>query len=381
MIVEPLILSSSVVRHGAQGQCTQVAGTIVQTNCIRKLGFVSILMVMVAAVLLLRPTEEALANDGIINRTAAGGITFVKNDHIRIQEELLEISTQEVRVKFRFFNDSAHDIRATVGFAAPPYGPGEARYPSNISASFRVLINGRPVSPEFVRRAIVGDSDVTTQLLEAGLSDGPIYGDSRLSENQRSALERLDGAKGKLLRNGFKEWKIAVTAFWQQDFPSRKEVVIQHTYKPAVGHVPISVSYDADRGVYVPDLSSPESIPTAHGEKDKDVCLDDISRDAIKKKIKAYKKAYAGEGGLSICVYLRHIEYVLSTGRKWKGPIGKFKLRIEKDAQDQIISLCFPGKPKKISSTAYEFVHKDFVPPDRLIVYFYDIGGFPDEPL
>ena len=381
MIAEQLEVYPTVVCPTAQRQRSKAEGITLLITHMNHLGFLAVFVAMVIATLILLLGSLSLANDGIIDRTAVGGITFRKNNQIRMQEEFLEISAKEVRVKFRFFNDSARDIRATVGFAVPPYDPSGAGILSNISASLKVLVNGHMVSPEFDRRAVLGDYDVTTQLSKVGLSHGQIYGDSLLSKKQASALEKLDGAKREFLPRGYKGWKIVETAFWQQNFPARKEVVIQHTYRPAVGHVPSSIVYEADRGIYDPDLSTQESIPTAQGENDKAVCLDDISRQAIEKKIKDYTKANSTSGNLSICVYLRHIEYVLRTARTWKGPIGKFKLRIKKETQDQIISLCFPGKPKKVSSTVYEFVHKDFVPPDRLIVYFYDIGPFPDAPL
>jgi hypothetical protein len=73
-------------------------------------------------------------------------------------------------------------------------------------------------------------------------------------------------------------------------------------------------------------------------------------------------------------VFASDIEYVLGTGRNWKGPIGKFVLRIEKESRDHFVALCFPGSPKQISPTASEYVETNFVPPDRLVVYFYSIG-------
>ena len=70
---------------------------------------------------------------------------------------------------------------------------------------------------------------------------------------------------------------------------------------------------------------------------------------------------------------LRDIEYVLGTGRNWRGPIGDFRLVIRKESPDQIVSLCFPGKPTRTSATTLEFNHTNFVPQDKIVVYFYDI--------
>ncbi|MGO9566561.1 MAG: DUF4424 family protein [Desulfomonilaceae bacterium] len=325
-------------------------------------------LIIAAAVFI--PTALAFANGGIIERTAAGGITFIKSEDIRILEEVLEISRKEVRVKFRFLNESDHDIDATVAFPVPPREPTGGA--STISATFKVLANGHPVPTQFFRRAVVGDRDVTAQLLKIGLSDKQIYGDSRLTKDQLAAVTKLDEGKAELLPYGFwPGWKVAETAFWQQSFPAGKETVIEHTYKPAVGRMPGCILYDTA------DLRNTTTIeiPTANEESGKDVCLDEVTRRAIEKQVKAYAESFPPPKGLvSVYANLKHIEYVLSTGRNWKGPIGDFKLRIKKEAPNQIVSLCFPGKPKLISPTVYEFVEKDFVPPDKLIVYFYMVG-------
>ena len=70
-------------------------------------------------------------------------------------------------------------------------------------------------------------------------------------------------------------------------------------------------------------------------------------------------------------VSLSDIEYVLGTGRNWAGSIQDFTLRIKKQTPDQLVSLCFPGTPKRIDPLTLEFNHKDFVPQDKLVVYFY----------
>ena len=70
-------------------------------------------------------------------------------------------------------------------------------------------------------------------------------------------------------------------------------------------------------------------------------------------------------------VMLDEVEYILGTGRNWKGPISDFTLDIVKVTPDQIVSLCFPGKATRVDDLTLRFQHKNFVPPDRLLVYFY----------
>ena len=64
--------------------------------------------------------SAARANDSMA-RVGAGGIRLIKSEHIRMLEEVLEISTKTVSVTYRFLNESAHDIRTTVAFLMPPY--------------------------------------------------------------------------------------------------------------------------------------------------------------------------------------------------------------------------------------------------------------------
>ncbi len=75
---------------------------------------------------------------------------------------------------------------------------------------------------------------------------------------------------------------------------------------------------------------------------------------------------------LRLC-HFQSRRYILGTGRNWKGPIGEFKLRLKKNTPEEIVSVCFPGQPEKLSPTLYEFTQRNFVPDDRLVVYFYNV--------
>jgi hypothetical protein len=313
-------------------------------------------------------TAGALADDSTA-RFGAGELTFTKSEEIRMLEEVLDISTKLIRVKFRFLNESDKDIHTTVAFPVPPYAPFWVDSRSGISnaarvmATFKVWVNGHLVQKEVDTKAVIGDRDITAQLRELGLSDEQIFQGVDLTRDQQAALKKLNEEKRALLQS---KWKVAETAFWQQTFPAGKEVVVEHSYRPAVGYL-YSAPYQKGFG-YVHDL------PSAQREgKTDNVCLDDVTKWGIEKQI----KAQVAQDPELVYVFLHDVEYILATGRNWKGPMGKFTLRIKKQAPDQIVSLCFPGKPKKVSPTVYEFVEKDFVPPDKLVVYFYDVTATP----
>jgi hypothetical protein len=314
----------------------------------------TIFAALVIAVAALVSSTGVFANDSIA-RFGAGGIELVKNEQIRMLEETLEISVKEVGVRYRFLNESDRNIHTTVAFPFPNYHPldlievpgGDGA--KTVKETLKALVNGKPVATKLVRKAVLGTRDITHQLRKLGLSDKEIF--FVVTVDDAPALAE----KVAKFRDKFGEWwQIDETAFWEMTFPAGKETVVEHKYVPAVGRF-----YDGGK------------IPRDLGEDSADeVCLDQSTRRAIERQI----KAFAGKGTETVTVSVRDVEYILGTARNWKGPIGEFTLRVKKEQPDEFVSLCFPGKPKKVSPTVYEFHEKDFVPPDKLVVYFYSAG-------
>jgi hypothetical protein len=321
----------------------------------------ALLGLVIAAVLLIE-ASGADADDSEA-RLGAGGIGFTRNEHIRMVEEVLEISAKTIHVRFRFLNESDQDIHTTVAFPLPLYGPRTnppdgpylKPHPGFIMDSFSVLVNGRPVSKQLNHKAVIGGRDVAPLLFRLGLSDEQIYDTFNLTPDQEAALNKIDVGGKKLI-----DWEIAETAFWQQTFPAGKEIIVEHSYEPIVGS--ISPAPYQNGFVFGSDLRTDLDM---NGE----VCLDEITQRAILNRI----KSFAAKGTGMVYVLVEDVEYILRTGRNWKGPIGRFILRIKKKTPNQFVSLCFPGKPQKVSPTVYEFRQKDFVPPDKLVVYFYTV--------
>lgn len=314
------------------------------------------------------------ANDSIA-RVGAGGVILLKTDQIRMVQEVLEISTKTVRVSYRFKNESQKDIRTTVAFPMPAYGwnPGHSAVSDNERPlrPFTLLVGGKATAAKFERRAVVEGRDVTDGLRRAGLSDAKIFerfGDCTEDGCPYSAKQSAQIAKATGKGADYPHWKVVETAYWEQLFPAGVEVRIQHEYPPFVG-MSYSAPYQADFG-YVGGLPraawvSPPAIPD-------EACIDEGARQALARKI----ERSVAEGARTVMVTLHDVEYVLGTGRNWKGPIGDFTLRIKKDSADQVISLCFPGKPKIVDSRTFEFRATDFVPQDRLIVHFYSVYAY-----
>ena len=324
---------------------------------------------------------RSLANDTTA-RVGAGGIVLLKSAQIRMVSELLEVSTKSIRVKYTFLNEDAADVRTTVAFPMPAYGwnSGDSALEGNVGPlkTFKHFVNGVPVPTQIERKAVFNGRNITDQLRQIGLTDNQIFvtfgkcpTTNRLAVNcglSKKQQTEIVGLIGK--ENDDTTWTVEETVFWDQVFPAGQLIEVRHEYVPFVG-MSYTSPYQEGFG-YVgtsPDDYLPRAIPLNRPVDPNEACLDDGTGQALRKKIGAIV-----EGGVSsVTVTLNDVEYILGTGRNWKGPIQDFKLRLEKSSPDQVVSLCFPGKPRKLSPTVLEFSRKDYVPQDRLVVYFFTL--------
>jgi hypothetical protein len=145
-------------------------------------------LVISAVVLIAAGTVSA--NDSTA-ALGAGGIELTKNEHIRILEEVLEISPNNIRVRYRFLNESDQDIHTKVAFPLPLYdGIANANVsianPDNIFASFKISVDNKPVATQHERKALLDGKDITDKLRKLGLSDQEIFFD--VSEDKKADL-------------------------------------------------------------------------------------------------------------------------------------------------------------------------------------------------
>lgn len=319
---------------------------------------------LVLSALLLGVIFPAIANDSTA-RIGVGGLVFLKNDDIRMVSELLTISPQRINVRYRFRSETATDINAVVAFPMPAFhwNPGEAAGEANVGPieSFTVKVDGRPVVTQVEQKALLGKRDITANLRDAGLTDTQIFrsfGDMTMKGHLLpAALAKKLNQLGAFQIDG-PTWEVAETAYWQQKFPGNSDLAVEQNYEPLSGS---SYGYYTFHNDYAVDRPP---IPLGRHEP---VCLDEGSRSAVIKRI----SALSTPSDKPIMVMLDEVEYILGTGRNWKGPISDFTLDIVKATPDQIVSMCFPGKATRVDDLTLRFQHKNFVPPDRLLVYFY----------
>jgi hypothetical protein len=332
------------------------------------------LAALVSAVLLtgaagiLGSSGPAAANDSSAE-LAAGGLVFVRSEAIEMRSEDLFVSTRLVRVKYRFFNRTDADVVSLVAFPMPDITIDSPEY--NISfptedpvrlLDFTTEVNGAPVATQVEQRVTAHGLDRTALLQGMGLPLAPHL------RSTNAALDALPPDRwDELVRLGLAEvteyddtgtgmkrhlearWTLHTTFYWEQRFPAGAETLVEHRYAPSVG---LSVgSMIGQPGA----ANDPYTRPTIAK-----YCID---KGFLAAAERAAKKA-AGNGG-----YLgeERVGYILTTGANWAGPIGAFRLVVDKGSPDNLVSFCAEGV-EKIGPTLFEVRRTDYVPTENLDV-------------
>lgn len=316
-----------------------------------------LLAAAVAAVL----AAPARANDSTAE-LAAGGLVLKQTDAIAMASEDLYISLSEVRVKYRFRNVTAKDVTTRVAFPMPDIG-GEGfffhdtaipndRDPANI-LDFKTSVDGRAVRMEVEQKAFVGDVDRTAWLKARKIPlalhlDGIVDALDALPQKDKDEAVKLglaipdeyDAGKG-VETHLAPAWILKTTFHWEQTFPAGKEIVVEHRYKPAVGSTVATM-------VGGPDFRKAEDWP----EMQRRYCIDESFIAGVQKHRNA-------DGWPAY--FERRLGYILKTGGNWAGPIGDFRMVIDKGDPKHLVSFCGDGV-KKIGPTQFEVHHRDWKP-------------------
>lgn len=324
-----------------------------------------------AAVLLLGP-ERAAANDST-GFQGTGGIELTSTDAIQMVSEDLRIGLDEIRVAYVFRNVSAQPVETMVAFplpdldlshglTAPAWGfPQQA----DDFLGFRLWIDDQPVQPSLERRAFHKGQDVTATVAAAGALVltpwAPGAYDDLAKTLDPAALARLRAAG--LIQTGEDEntpqWRLRTRYFWRQTFPPGREVRVRHVYKPFVGSALLGRAAEVDGRKAVGRLVEETGAPDG-GDR---YCLDAATRRAVAAVAARNPKDPMPFGAAEI-------EYIVTTARNWRGPIGRFHLTIDKGAPENILSLCWSGLTKT-GPTMFESTMTNFIPDRdiRLLVF------------
>jgi hypothetical protein len=320
-----------------------------------------------AACVILASVGIAPANDSI-GHLSAGGIVLGRSDDIEMRSEDLYVSAKEVRVRYRFFNTSDKDITTLVAFPMPdlqaPSMGDNLAVPVEDSPNFmafKTQVDGKPVDMLVEQRALALGIDRTDLLKGLNVPLAPFV-DTATKAVQGLPPERqaelvgfgllrsdiYDDGKG-MIPHVMPNWTLRTTYYWTQVFPAKKEIVIEHQYQPSVG-----ASVETMVGNPQGDAAEREAYRKRY-------CIDREFTAAAGKARAALKSKPPGTP-----LSEKRLEYVLTTGAHWAGPIKDFRLVIDKGAERNLISAC--GKFKKISPTQFELRQADYFPERNLEV-------------
>lgn len=307
------------------------------------------------AVALVLSVGSASANDTTAALTT-GGLVFGKTADIEMRAEDLSISKQQIVVRYRFFNRSSADQTVTVAFPMP-----EVEWKDSTAISipdeqadnfldFRTSVDGAPVQAQIEQKAFVDGRDVTQRLVALGV---PLMPSAKKTQAALEALppdvqkkliaekiirpDDFDAGKG-MEHHLSPEWSVKTTYYWRQTFPAGRELNVEHRYRPSVG------------GSVQTSVNAPNTPEEAREYEL--FCPDAAFKSGVAALTRRNKNAPPGE---------QRIAYVLTTGANWAGPIGDYRLTVDKGSTKALISFCETGV-RKVGPTTFEVRHSNFTP-------------------
>jgi hypothetical protein len=136
---------------------------------------------------------------------------------------------------------------------------------------------------------------------------------------------------------------VKVTHHWMQTFPAGKALSVAHTYRPATGGEAQLWFQGAERAAKI-----------------KKYCLEPDF-------VKWLDKSNQPDKGEILSP--SYVDYILTTGANWKGPIGKFRLTVQKQKAEDKLSFCGTGL-KKVDVRTFVLEKAGFTPEQDLAVMF-----------
>lgn len=296
---------------------------------------------------------------------ATGGLVLEKTDRIALVSEDLFLSETAVRIAYRFRNLTDADIETTIAFPMPditgdPEQTVDIPDPAHDNfLKFATEVDGRPVESQVEQRAFVTPSgkpeiEVTAKLralriplLPTAEATGKALAALRETERRDLAdaglLDLREGSEGRT--ETYPLWTMR-SKFWRrQVFPAGREVVVRQSYVPSLG------------GQSSQSFGSPIQDPPQKAAYRAKYCTDA----AFEKAAQALDRRASADGGQTFHAFEKYLSYVITSGGNWAGPIGEFRLTVDKGDPATLVTFCGSGV-RKVGPTTFEMVVKDYRP-------------------
>jgi len=309
-------------------------------------------------------TTSVLANDTMAT-LEAGGLVFTRSEEITMAREDLYISPEKVEVKYLYRNTSDKAVSTIVAFPMPKIGgPVEimSAVPDEQSDNFMdfsVTQDGEEIEPNLQQRVLVRGIDFTTEVEDQEIPLQPLAGETTeaLKTLQPDVIEDwlakglivdINAGSGSDVEPEYAPvWELESIYWWETTFLAGADVAVEHRYKPSVGGISgLSFVWDGKPTEYFAEVQ-------------KRYCADDAFLNAAMK----LEKRQNPDAG--IYYFEQWLSYILTTGNNWFGPIGDFRLTVDKLNTETIVSFCGQGV-KKTGPTTFEMRAKDYYPEQDL---------------
>lgn len=293
-----------------------------------------------------------------------GGLTLVRSEAVRIDQEELFISREQVRVNYVFTNTTDRDIETLVAFPLPDivHSPVNRVPDYERELNFRTLVDGQPARLELVQRASFKGQDITARLRGLNLplvaaGDAFSTAVNRLAPDARAALIRedlmIDGGSDGRMQLWDALWTVHTTVTRRQTFPASRSIRVEHSYVPFVG--------GRVGGAFEPNQRRTPEIR----EQRQRQCIDDDFLAGLDRRRAAMGRT--DDPGYSE-VWL---QYVLRSGANWAGPIRDFRLVVDKGNPRSLISFCGTGV-RRLDDRRFEVRYQNFTPDRDLDILILD---------
>lgn len=291
-----------------------------------------------------------------------GGLTLTHSAEIRLDQQELFISRERVRVNYVFTNTTVADIETLVAFPLPDFThETDQRVPDYVGAlNFRTLVEGQPVRLELVQQARRGGQDISARLRALGLPFAAVHPAFSRAVNALPAATRSG-----LIREGLIEesgsdgrqrlwdakWSVSTSVTRQQLFPAGRSIRVEHSYVPFAG------------GSVGGNLGAAQRRTPSFRTQQARYCMDDRFLAALDRRTVA-----TSYGANYNEVWL---QYMLTPGANWAGPIRDFRLVVDKGNPASLVSFCATGV-RRLDERRFEVRYSDFRPDRELDILIVD---------
>lgn len=141
-----------------------------------------------------------------------------------------------------------------------------------------------------------------------------------------------------------REGKMKMTHHWMQTFPAGETVSVSHEYVPAAGGSTGFWFAGEEREQY-------------------------IQQYCIEPSLERWIVRHNNDEDATVTLMPTFVDYILQTANNWQGPIGKFRLTLQKRAAEDRVSLCINGI-KRQGARTFVFEKTNFIPKQDLKILF-----------